>query len=175
MPHPAKRERFANSSLEFIRKYGFDGVDIDWEYPGQPGDEKTNNKYRPEDKQNFTLLLAKVREKLDAASKADGRENDKYQLTIAAPAGPAAISTQDPGAYAKYLDHVNIMTYDYHGSWGNIPIINQPFIRIRMILIRRILPIISISMPRRPNSNSLGCLKKKLLLERFIIREDGWV
>lgn len=118
---PVKRNRFAESSIEFMKKFGFDGIDIDWEYPGQPGDPNTNNKYRPEDKQNFNLLLAKVREKLDAASAADNRTgSDKYLLTIAAPAGETAISTSEPGVYHQYLDFINLMTYDYRGAWDRV-------------------------------------------------------
>lgn len=118
---PVKRNRFAESSVAFMKKFGFDGIDIDWEYPGQPGDPYTNNKYRPEDKQNFNLLLAKVREKLDAASAADNRTgNDKYLLTIAAPAGYTAIETSEPGVYHQYLDFINLMTYDYRGAFDRV-------------------------------------------------------
>jgi chitinase len=48
------RERFATSLLALVQKYGLDGFDIDWEYPGQSG---AGNKFRPEDRQDFTLLL----------------------------------------------------------------------------------------------------------------------
>jgi len=44
------QERFAQSALEFMLKYKLDGVDLDWEYPGQLGED---NVFRPEDKQNF--------------------------------------------------------------------------------------------------------------------------
>jgi chitinase len=54
----ASRTKFANSALKFVREYGFDGVDIDWEYP--VGGGLTPGK--PEDKQNFTLLMKKLRE-----------------------------------------------------------------------------------------------------------------
>lgn len=61
---PESRDVFATSCADFIDEYTFDGVDIDWEYPvsgGEPG-----NIYRPEDRENFTLLLVAIRGKLDS-------------------------------------------------------------------------------------------------------------
>ena len=84
----ASRSKFAASAVAFIRKYGFDGVDIDWEYPGGGGLE--TNVSRPEDKQNFTAFLSELRRQLDAAGQQDGR---RYYLSIAAPAGPDKIAS----------------------------------------------------------------------------------
>jgi len=109
------RNTFADSCVEFIRKYSFDGVDIDWEFPGGGG--MAGNKSRPEDKQNFTLLLKSLREKLDLASEND---NKKYLLTIAAPAGFSMITNTEPDKYYKYLDFINLMTYDFNGTWNEI-------------------------------------------------------
>lgn len=109
------RELFAQSCVDFIRKYRFDGVDIDWEYP--VGGGMSTNIARPEDKQNFTLLLETLRKKLDAAGKEDGKE---YLLTIAAPAGSSAIGNMEPDKFHQHLDFINLMTYDYSGSWENV-------------------------------------------------------
>lgn len=109
------RNTFADSCVEFIRTYRFDGVDIDWEYPVSGG--MPENIRRPEDKQNFTLLLKCLREKLDAAGAEDGKH---YLLTIAAPAGSFNIKNTEPEIYHQYLDFINIMTYDYSGSWENV-------------------------------------------------------
>ena len=106
------RTTFANSCVSFIRQYGFDGIDIDWEYPCGGGLE--TNIARPEDKQNFTLLLAKVREKIDAASKEDGKE---YLLTVAVGAGLDKIANTEVGAYHQYVDWINVMSYDFFGAW----------------------------------------------------------
>src|SRR5689334_16636128 len=78
----------------------FDGVDLDWEWPGSEGN--AGNVIRPEDKRNFTLLTAEFRKQLDAL----GRKNRKhYELTAFLPAAPAKI---DAGFEAKkifkYLD-----------------------------------------------------------------------
>jgi len=106
------REQFAASAVSFLKKHQLDGVDIDWEYPGQIGD---GNVFRAVDKQNFTLLLIKVREYLDIESKKDGKKDpDKYLLTIATAADQRYIDNTELGEAQKYLDFINIMTYDFH-------------------------------------------------------------
>ena len=57
------REKFAASALEIVKKYGLDGVDIDWEYPGTSLAGIASDK---SDKENYTLLLAELRKTLDA-------------------------------------------------------------------------------------------------------------
>ena len=104
------RETFAESCVEFIQEYEFDGVDIDWEYPVSGGLE--SNIYRPEDKQNFTLLLAELRNQLDNAG--------DYLLTIAAPSSPLIQDNIEIDLIHQYLDWINIMTYDFHGPWSGV-------------------------------------------------------
>jgi len=108
----AGRETFAQSAIDFMLRYGFDGIDIDWEYPGGGGLAAGS----PADRDNFTLLLQEVRDRLDALEQQDGRE---YYLTIAAPAGPDKIANQDLPGIAPLLDWINLMTYDMHGAWEN--------------------------------------------------------
>jgi len=110
---PASRATFADSCVDFLRAYGFDGIDIDWEYPVAGGLE--SNTYRPQDKENFTLLMRDVRQALDAAGADDGR---RYLLTIAAPAGYDKVANMEPAEYHRYLDWINVMTYDYFGAWN---------------------------------------------------------
>jgi chitinase len=117
----ALRTKFAKSCVAFIKKYDFDGVDIDWEYPVGGGQE--SNKKRPADKQNFTLLLAELRKELDAAGKEDKRA---YLLTIAAPAGPANYANLELDKIAEHLDWINLMTYDFHGGWDQVTGFNAP-------------------------------------------------
>ncbi|QUL53946.1 chitinase [Paenibacillus tritici] len=122
----ATREVFANSSVDFIRKYKMDGVDLDWEYPVSGG--LAGNSYRAEDKQNYILLLQKIREKLNAAGAADGKT---YLLTIASGAGPTYIQNNNLSGIAAVVDWINIMTYDFNGSWNpttghNAPLYYDP-------------------------------------------------
>jgi chitinase len=106
------RVRFAESCVEFIRQYNFDGVDIDWEYPVEGG--LASNTRRPEDGANYTLLLQELRDQLDQA----GLEDDQtYLLTIASPAGWDKVRHLDIEALSDVLDFINIMTYDLRGAW----------------------------------------------------------
>jgi len=85
----------------------FDGIDIDWEYPGRCG---ATCDLRPEDTQNFTALLAELRRQLDAI-------DPNLILTIAAPASQYYYSAIELNKIHQYLDWINLMTYDFHGSW----------------------------------------------------------
>lgn len=117
----ATRDVFANSAVDFLRKYNFDGVDLDWEYPVSGGLD--GNSKRPEDKQNYTLLLSKIREKLDTAEAVDGKE---YLLTIASGASPTYAANTELANIASIVDWINIMTYDFNGAWQKISAHNAP-------------------------------------------------
>lgn len=117
----ANRTVFADSLVAFIKQYGFNGVDIDWEYP--VGGGLSSNSKRPEDKTNFTLLLKKIREKLDAQGSVD---NQKYLLTIAGGAGSTYAQNTELNIIGNYLDYAIIMTYDIHGTWDSYTDLNAP-------------------------------------------------
>jgi GH18 family chitinase len=111
---PESRRRFAESGITlFLRRWPglFDGFDIDWEYPVFGGARENVN--RPEDRQNFTLLLAELRRQLDAEAARDGR---RYLLTAATAAGPRLIGSLELDRIATILDWINVMTYDYHSG-----------------------------------------------------------
>lgn len=103
------RKGFAVSAVEIIRKYKLDGVDIDWEYPGMPGEE--GNVYRAEDKQNFTLMFEALHKELDVLEKETGK---KKLLTTATGGFASFLDHTEMGKAAKYLDYINLMTYDYY-------------------------------------------------------------
>ncbi|MGA1045951.1 MAG: glycoside hydrolase family 18 protein, partial [Phycisphaerales bacterium] len=106
------RATFAESCVDFIRQYGFDGVDLDWEYPVSGG--LASNVYRPQDGTNYTLLVAEIRAQLDAAGAEDGTH---YLLTIASAAGFDKIENFDLAGMHPHLDFINVMTYDLFGAW----------------------------------------------------------
>ncbi len=105
------RKAFAKSAVDIMHRFKLDGVDIDWEYPAIPGE--AGNIYRPEDKENFTLMFRDVRRELDSLTHSTGL---RYLLTTAVGGFTKFIQNTDMASAAKYLDLVNLMTYDYSGS-----------------------------------------------------------
>ncbi|MFL6555428.1 MAG: glycosyl hydrolase family 18 protein, partial [Bacillus sp. (in: firmicutes)] len=117
----SSRTVFADSVVKFLVTYGFDGVDFDWEYP-VGGGMKTNIA-RPIDKMNYTLLLQKVREKLDAQQGLDGKT---YTISIAAGASSSFAENTQLDEISKIVDYVQLMTYDIHGPWESLTGFNSP-------------------------------------------------
>lgn len=109
------RERFAQSVVRFITTFGFDGVDIDWEYPVSGG--LPTNVRRPEDRRNFTLLMQTLRKHLDAQGEIDGKH---YLLTFAAAASAGYTNNIELPALLQVVDFINLMTYDLHGPWDSL-------------------------------------------------------
>lgn len=102
----AGRKKFADSALEILMNYGFDGLDIDWEYPSSPTEA-----------QNYVQLLKTCRETLDSYSH-KFLEEHHFALTVAAPAGPINYKKMNIKGMDRYLDFWNLMAYDYAGSWS---------------------------------------------------------
>ncbi|MEU0686353.1 glycosyl hydrolase family 18 protein [Streptomyces uncialis] len=114
-------DTFADSTVAFLKKYGFNGVDIDYEYPtsmkdaGNPDDWTIANARRGGLVKGYAALMKTLREKLDRASAADGKH---YMLTVAAPSSGYLLRGMETFQVQKYLDYLNIMSYDLHGTWN---------------------------------------------------------
>ncbi|MEV6953052.1 glycoside hydrolase family 18 protein [Streptomyces sp. NPDC051183] len=92
----------------------FDGIDLDWEWPGSAGDADTT--YRPEDKRNFTELVKEFRTQLDRYARSQGKRT-KYELTAFVPTAPAKIDAGfDVRRIMRDLDFVTLQGYDFHVS-----------------------------------------------------------
>ncbi|KAH7394065.1 glycoside hydrolase superfamily [Phaeosphaeria sp. MPI-PUGE-AT-0046c] len=109
------RKNFAASCVNMIKNYGFDGIDVDWEYPQseEQGDQ-------------FLSMLREVRRAMDDYADYLGRDKGyaaearpHFLLSIAAPAGADNYEKLPLRAIAETLDFVNLMAYDYAGSWDN--------------------------------------------------------
>ncbi len=94
---PVARAKFVSNLVAFVQAHGYDGVDLDWEYP------------RAGDRANVTALVRELRQGLAAA-------NPAYTLSIAMPASNWA-GGYDVRALQPHVDWFGIMTYDYHGAW----------------------------------------------------------
>lgn len=115
-----KRETFAKSAVEFCKKYGFDGVDIDWEFPVEGGN---NIKHITSDKENYTKLLQATRKAFDAEEK---KTKKTYLLSIAGGPNISFTKNTEIKKIMKYVDFINIMAYDYHGGWESTTNHNAP-------------------------------------------------
>ncbi|KAK1913093.1 hypothetical protein P3342_005029 [Pyrenophora teres f. teres] len=98
-------EAFAESIVATLRKYGLDGIDLDWEYPG--ADDRGG---RPEDFDNYVYLLQTIKRHLQEA-------DPSYVLSIAIPASYWYLQNFDLYNMQNSVDWFNIMTYDIYGKW----------------------------------------------------------
>ncbi|OGM51306.1 brain chitinase and chia [Aspergillus bombycis] len=99
---PASRQTFITNLLSFLTQYNFDGVDLDWEYPG--AEERGGH---PTDKENFSKLLQEMREVFQS----------KYVMTFAAPLASYYLQNYDLKVASEAVDWINVMAYDIHGTW----------------------------------------------------------
>jgi len=98
--------------------YDFDGIDIDWEYPGYAAHSGT-----ADDTINYNLLLQEIRNELDLYGTITGKY---YELTAALPCGPTIIDNIDISTVTDLLDQLNLMTYDFFGAWSDVVGVNAP-------------------------------------------------
>ncbi|MFC3031599.1 glycosyl hydrolase family 18 protein [Pseudoalteromonas fenneropenaei] len=113
----ANRDTFVASMKKFLKTWKFyDGVDIDWEFPG--GDGPNPNLGDPvNDGPAYVALMQELRAMLDELEAETGRQ---YQLTSAIGAGYDKIEDVNYQAASQYMDYIFAMTYDFYGGWNNV-------------------------------------------------------
>ncbi|PVU88630.1 hypothetical protein BB559_004470 [Furculomyces boomerangus] len=108
------RKKFTDSVVEFVTKYNFDGIEIDWEYPvsgGEPG-----NSYHEDDGKNFVKLVRLLSYKFKKYAY-EKQICKRYQIGVAVSASKYTADNTDIKKLSKYVDIINIMAYDFSGSW----------------------------------------------------------
>ncbi|MDX3773560.1 glycosyl hydrolase family 18 protein [Chromatiaceae bacterium AAb-1] len=112
----AARAVFIDSIIDFIRTYDFfDGIDIDWEFPGGGGANPDLGS--AQDGAGFATLMQELRAALDALETETGRS---YELAAAMSGGVEKLSVVDWEDAHPYMDYINLMTYDYYGAWNGV-------------------------------------------------------
>ncbi|KAG6039144.1 hypothetical protein E4U41_003160 [Claviceps citrina] len=103
----SNRQLFADGLVSFLTYYGFDGVDLDWEYPGAP-----DRGGKKEDTKNYVELVKTLRATFDRTGRSLG-------ITFTAPSSYWYLRWFDMPGMMKYCDWVNLMSYDLHGTWDS--------------------------------------------------------
>ncbi len=115
---PEGRKQFIDSAIKYLRDNGFDGLDLDWEYPSEP-----TRGGRAMDTSNYIKLLKEVRAAFEAEASASGKE--RLLFSVAAPSG-VYIKWYDLKKVYPSLDWINLMSYDYGGAWDHRATHNAP-------------------------------------------------
>jgi chitinase len=97
---PQKRLKFIESLALFLRQWGFDGVDLDWEYPGAP-----DRGGSPSDTENYVLLVQDI----DTYFRT---QHTGFGLSFTAPTSYWYLRWFDIGKMSNYVNWINLMTYD---------------------------------------------------------------
>lgn len=109
-----KIKRFIDTSVETMFHYGFDGIELDWEFP-------------EDDKREpfvYLELVKGIRGKLNELELAIfgqlNSSSEHFQLSIATPAFEEKLSILLIDQMDNYIDLWNMMTYDFHGEWSDM-------------------------------------------------------
>lgn len=113
----ANRDTFVASVEKYLRTWKFwDGIDLDWEFPGVGGSNKAIAKGTV-DNTTYIALTKELRVMLDKLGAEFGK---RYEMSIAINAVPDKLAPMNYGEIAKPVDFVNVMSYAFHGAWDGV-------------------------------------------------------
>lgn len=96
-----RRKKFAENSVKFLRKFGFDGMNFYWDHPVFCGTV-------PEDKENYVELLREIKEAYDI-----------YLTTTVRTAAWMVHKAYAIKRISKYVDYINLISFDHSGCWSD--------------------------------------------------------
>ncbi|KAM8864644.1 chitinase-3-like protein 1 isoform 2-T2 [Spinachia spinachia] len=106
------RATFIQSAITLLRNNGFDGLNLDWRYPG-------GARSQPGDRDSFTLLCQELQEAFVAEETQTNR--DRLLITASVSAEKPIIDVSyDVPQISMHLDFINVLTFDFHGPWENV-------------------------------------------------------
>src|SRR5690554_1056789 len=102
------RANFINNVVQLFHQHGYDGIDLDWEYPSNVTEGK-----------NLTKLVKELRERFYI-------ENPEWTISMAVGAGSWSGQYIEYQILKDYVEWIGVMTYDFHGSWTSHAGHNSP-------------------------------------------------
>ncbi|XP_078500828.1 chitotriosidase-1-like [Lissotriton helveticus] len=105
------RKAFVDSVPLFLRNHDFDGLELNWQFPGSRGSP-------PEDKTRFTVLIQELSKEFHEEAVRSGRDRLLLSAAVASERG-TVISGYEISAISRDLDFINVQTFDFHGYWQN--------------------------------------------------------
>lgn len=158
--NPIYRKQFIDSAIDYAHRYGFDGIDIDWEYPG--------DLTRGGNEDDFVNFKDFLKECAEAFSQSSPRLTLSYAAPASVPVGLPKVYREDPSKYfrwlaecAVFLDRLTIMAYDYHTPYGhseqtgvNAPLNRDTSLNSQYFVAHSIDNLLKVGIP--PNKILLG-------------------
>lgn len=107
------RAKFIQGLMQFMSTYGFDGVDLDWEYPG--ADDRGG---KAADTENYTSLVKEMKAAFGG----------KMGISMTLPTSYWYLQHFDLPGIQQHVDWFNLMAYDLHGVWDKASKFVGPYV-----------------------------------------------